>query len=141
MSDGTEETVEARRERRARAIWAVQGGGLPWTALTAEERRVWYDLAEAIDASDREAGLADRRKGASGLERRAAKPGLRAHAPIVAAMQEVSMAAGHDRLPHDDPAAPPDESQVSVILRSVFALVLFLAAAAGLLYFGLALAG
>lgn len=141
MREGTGETVEARRERRARAIWAVQGAGLPWSALTAEERRTWYDLAEAIEASDRKAGFAELREGAASLERKGPAPGLRAHAPVVALMQEVSMAAAYDEPAPGNQVAPSLESRMSAILRSVVALVLFLAAAFALLYLGLALAG
>lgn len=142
MNEKIDETAAARRERRARAIWSVQGAGLPWSSLTADERQVWLQLADAVEASDRAAGgAAAQEADVSGTTLPRAAPGLRAHAPVIAAMQDLTAQARAEGTFSHLPEPSQSEGRVSVIGRSVIALVLFLAAAAGLLYLGLVLAG
>ncbi|NBD96455.1 MAG: hypothetical protein GVY11_08280 [Gammaproteobacteria bacterium] len=140
MSDMTGEAAEARRERRAQAIWTVQGAGLPWSSLTAAERETWYALADAVEASDRDVGVGTvLHQGSADPGGGKAPPGLRAHAPAAAVLQDLTRDARAGAPLRHDPGPAAPEGRVSAVARSLMALVLFLAAAAGLLYLGFAL--
>lgn len=156
MTGPPSETATERRERRAQALWQVQGAGLPWTTLTQDERRGLYALADAVEASDMDAAIDRFPEGSTDAKRSQAAPGLRAHVPVVAAMQDVVAAANDGwtgaRLHNLDPTTDeigdrPATASSSIggralaIGRSLAAVALVMAIAAGLLTLGLMLAG
>ena len=153
MGNWDQEGQAGRRERRARALWQVQGAGLPWSTLSREERDSVYALADAVEASDRAAmetpsvGIA--------IGRAEAAAALRAHVPAVVDLEEATRRAA-DMAGHrgaGDAVAEmaktvgtarshrPMRWPLTTIGRSLIAMALFAAMAAGLLYAGLLLVG
>ena len=143
------ETADDRRSRRAQAMFRTCQAHRRWADADDRERQYWLTAAHAVEASDAAAGmLAMPLDRPFGQRRNADIRGLGVHAPTLAAMYEQ---AGVDvRSPQRSGAAESPEiesldqsegrSTLLAAVRSVLAMVLFIACAAGLLAIGYYLA-